>query len=1276
MEDTSGVGLPARPVPQAHSSRQADNPFPGLRPFDVQDSHLFFGREGQSDELLRRLSHCRFLAVSGISGSGKSSLVRAGLLPELHGGLAGKAGSSWRVCISRPGDDPIGNLARALANPEVTGRTTQQEETIVETVLRRGPRGLITAVREARLNENLLVVVDQFEEIFRFESQDAGAPPIEDAAGFVELLLESTANDDAPIYVVITLRSEFLGKCSRLRGLPEAINQSQYLVPRMTREERKRVLTGPVAVGGGDISARLVQRILNEWGEDPDRLPVVQHALMRTWDRWASATPSRPRIDFDSYDEIGGLENALSTHADEAFGELSPARAGLAERIFKALTERTREGADIRRPTTIQHLSAICDADPAEVIAVVEVFRREDRSFLTPAPGVPLDPGSRIDLSHESLMLRWRRLHTWLNEETESRRTYQRLAESAVLHREGKAGWLPRADLRLALEWKARQRPNRYWAQRYHPEFQLAIEYLEKRRAHAAASRRYQILIGTLALLAGVLALSWWQSMQSSRSLEQRSLNEARRDRELAAATARTESELRKAAEAAEKAAEAASADADTQRQLAVARQLGAQARAEIGSPARSAMLALLSLSYHPSVEADNTIRHNLPLLPKRALEAHYPGEISALTFLNGAGLLAVGGAKGVRLLDSRSGKQVAALLPDVWVKSLVASPDGAMLAILAASGPYIWDVKQHRLGGPLTDEGTSIAFSPDSMRVVIVARSGQVVILNASTGVAERVLAAQGPVTTAAFSPDGRWVAVGGAGLSISAASGAPLVHSLGDQPVVSLEWSPDSSHVAVRTLDGRFQVAGLSGPANGFNQVDRVTAAAFSQDGSRLATGNAKGVTLWHVASASELLPIPHPDTVASVAFVDGDKSVMTTCADGATRVFAADTGALLTVIESDTVSPRDVRAAQSGGGRDEDLRVAPIAALGPDHLIATSRYGFDGKLRIWSRSALAGALFSAAIPDVPNSIAYTPDGSRIALTLPSGRIQLLDARTGVPGQVFQTDGQRLTEIDSSGRNVVVTTMAGAALITLGNTAPTVQVEDSSLVLTARVTGGGKGLVWVRNDGTVKRWPMMSHGRFTASDVLGPDCYGNPSATRDERILRLSSAGSSWQTGCEPPNRNRPPSDELTPAAFQIQRAALSAGSLYLAYAKEGSISLVNLDRPQTRTLLTQKGVLTALAISDDGQQVAAASDKAVRVWNADGAEALKVDGADVTGLAFSPDRRYLLVATRGQISAWYLRQGDMTADVCARLTRNLQSTEWQSSGTSPPKVCRDLP
>lgn len=478
-----------------NESKEIGNPFPGLRPFETDEYELFFGREGQSDALISRLQRAHFLAVVGTSGSGKSSLVRAGLLPALSGGMM-DGGSGWRIAIMRPGSDPIGNLALSLADKDVLlnaggGLSEAEAQAVIEATLRRGALGLVEVARQARLaeHEKLLIVVDQFEELFRFRAARAASSTGDDAAAFVKLLLEAARQSELPIYVVPTMRSDFLGDCAQFQGLPEAINDGQYLIPRMTRDERRFAITGPVGVTRGKITEPLVNRLMNDVGDNPDQLPILQHALMRTWEHWAVHRRNGEPIDLKHYEAVGTMAEALSRHADEAFNDLPDERSRLiAEILFKTLTERGADNREIRRPTSLEDICAIAGARAAEVSAVVEVFRGGGRSFLMPPADVVLKPETVIDISHESLIRNWDRLQEWVAEEAQSARIYRRLAEAAVLHREGKEGLAIDPALQIALDWRAQQKPNAAWANRYHFEFDTAIAFLDASRAHRDAA--------------------------------------------------------------------------------------------------------------------------------------------------------------------------------------------------------------------------------------------------------------------------------------------------------------------------------------------------------------------------------------------------------------------------------------------------------------------------------------------------------------------------------------------------------------------------------------------------------------------------------------------------------------------------------------------------------------------------------------------------------------------------------------------------------------------
>jgi WD40 repeat protein/energy-coupling factor transporter ATP-binding protein EcfA2 len=463
-----------------------DNPFPGLRPFKIEESHLFFGREGQSDEVLLKLSKSRFVAVIGPSGSGKSSFIYCGVLPILYGGFLTDSSPNWEVVVTRPGSGPIDNLAESLLKSvkdynEADAEDKRIKRTIVSTLLRSSSLGLVEAIQQSRRKDdiNYLILVDQFEELFRFkDSTDPNS--VNESLAFINLLMEAVNYEDAPIYVAITMRSDFIGDCAQFPELTRKINDSHYLIPQMTRDQKRRAIEGPVAVGNAHITPRLVQQLLNDLGDNPDQLPILQHALMRTWSYWAKYRDYEDEpVDLKHYEAIGTMSEALSQHANEAYDELDEEQKRICEILFKAITEKRGENFGIRRPTRLNEIASIADVSEADVIEVIEKFREPGRSLLTPAYGTPLHSKSMIDISHESLMRIWVRLKNWVDDEADAVQMYLRLAEAAAMYQVGKAGlWRP-PDLQLALNWQVKHKPTLVWGQRYHPAFERTMIFLE-----------------------------------------------------------------------------------------------------------------------------------------------------------------------------------------------------------------------------------------------------------------------------------------------------------------------------------------------------------------------------------------------------------------------------------------------------------------------------------------------------------------------------------------------------------------------------------------------------------------------------------------------------------------------------------------------------------------------------------------------------------------------------------------------------------------------------
>lgn len=511
------------------------NPFPGLRPFLPEESDLFFGREGESEEVLSKLLKNRFVTVMGASGTGKSSLIYCGVLPRVKK-LGVNTSAPWKILTFRPGNDPVGNLTDTLIQAVPDNGDIESVRKSVASYLGSGPEGLSEAIRNLIIknSEKVLILVDQFEELFRYSISGTGAIPDIDAVTFVNLLENAVVQRSAEIYSIITMRSDFIGECAHFQGLTQLINSSNYLVPHMNRDNYRSAIEGPVKFAGANIDIKLVETLLNDIGDQTDQLPVLQHALMRTWSYWQELDdPGRP-VSFTDYDSVGTMSDAMSRHANEAYEELSPRGREICEKMFKSITEKGADNKGIRHPLRINAIKSVVGCTSEELFEVVEKFRITSRSFVTPREGIPLSDESVIDLSHESLMRLWDRLKQWVDEEASSVQMYLRLSEASAMYQQGKTTlWRP-PDLQLAINWRDQQKPTLQWAERFDPAFERAMVYLrtsekeylaeeenkirlQKRQIKRA--RIIAIILGTAAIISvGFMLFAFVQKIAADRA--------------------------------------------------------------------------------------------------------------------------------------------------------------------------------------------------------------------------------------------------------------------------------------------------------------------------------------------------------------------------------------------------------------------------------------------------------------------------------------------------------------------------------------------------------------------------------------------------------------------------------------------------------------------------------------------------------------------------------------------------------------------------------------
>jgi tetratricopeptide (TPR) repeat protein len=528
-------------------------PYPGLRAFRRSETHLFFGREGCVNDMVGRLAKTRFLAVVGSSGTGKSSLVKAGLLNALELGLMAEAGSRWLIAEMRPEGTPLRNLAEALLKAEAPQcERSAIEVELLRAFLARGPRSVIEWCRAGHLlrGYNLLLLVDQFEELFRYQNY-AGR---DEAEAFTALLVESAHTDEFPICVTITMRSEFLGACALMPGLVEEINNGTYLTPRITREQCRDAIVGPARVSRVEIEQPLVNRLLNDlasfapWektgaGDNEntpldrlvrraDQLPLLQYTLNRMWVRARARFPGR-RVKL-GLDDYKGLSHALNEHADQIFEQLERENLPV-EQVFRALTSGTSLADAGRLPTRFDRLVAICGGDEDGVRKVVDAYRAPECQFLMPEiethPRLALD--TMIDISHESLIRQWRRLSEWVAKEAVAAQQWRRLNDRANV-----GDVLQDRALDNVVAWREETKPNAAWAERYGGDYAAAMAFLDKSSREERNRRwiRNGTVAGVFAMLlttAGVTSQLWKSAQDNLVAMQ---VQQKRAERNFAAA--------------------------------------------------------------------------------------------------------------------------------------------------------------------------------------------------------------------------------------------------------------------------------------------------------------------------------------------------------------------------------------------------------------------------------------------------------------------------------------------------------------------------------------------------------------------------------------------------------------------------------------------------------------------------------------------------------------------------------------------------------------------
>jgi WD40 repeat protein/basic membrane lipoprotein Med (substrate-binding protein (PBP1-ABC) superfamily)/transcriptional regulator with XRE-family HTH domain len=1242
-------------------------PYKGLSFFDENDTDLFAGREALTARLAAHLLKLvsepnRFLAIVGASGSGKSSLARAGLVPALRWN---KKSTSWLIHVLTPGAHPLESLASSLTP---TGGSFAATAALIDD-LAQEPRSLSLFLKQSLKQAgatNIVLLVDQFEEVFTLcrSEQERGA--------FIDNLLNAAQKVDGPVIVVITLRADFYSQCARYPHLRDALTHHQEYIGAMSQDELRRAIEEPAHRGHWEFEPGLVDLLLHDVGTEPGALPLLSHALLETWQR------RRGRIlTFSGYTSSGGVRGAIAETAETVFADqFTHEQQAIARRIFVHLTELGGESTsgDTRRRATFDELIRI----PEEAEATQTVVNK-----LVEARLITINENS-VEVAHEALIREWPTLRGWLEDDRDCLRLHRVLTQAS--HE-----WLGLNREPDLLFRGARLAEAREWADANQDELNpLECEFLaasisaaEQEAIERENQRQHELEV------AQKLAEAEKQraEIESQRAQEQARSAGLLRKRAfyLAGALVITFAMALVALFFGAQARRAAIAAQNEQR-VSFSRELAAAAVSNLDvDPERSILLAMnaVSLTY----DFDKTWAAETEDALRRALLA------SRLEYT----------------LRGHANRILA----------VAYSPDGARVATASDDGTArIWDVsttldtgttngKELLILPTQTSRGRhGIAYSPEGKRLASASGFGNVKIWDTETG--QELLLLQGHtdwISSVAFSPDGTRLVSGSedrTAIVWDAITARPLATLRGhaDQ-VTDAAFSPDGKRLVTVSLDGYTriwdsttyqEVATLSWSSGAINGV------AFSPDGKRLATANEnRTATIWDLSTVLEagantnqnpLILRSHTDALWDVTFSPDGTRLATTSYDGKVIVWDASTGqALLHLVghtqpvtsaafSPDCVTTPEARPELCGthlvsasldgtakiwnvsfSREDQTLHFANVSSgvFSPDGVgVATGNT--DGSVTIWKMASAPAArsqnpqivttwhAHSAAV----TALAYSPDGNRLATasddylakvwdlspvldSSASTEAELLTLRghtAQVWNIVFSPDGKRLATV-SNDRTLIV--WDASATPDASSSQPLLKIQLPSLSYAVAFSPDGKHLAAGLNDGTGKIWDAES-----GAELL---------------TLRGHNA-------------------EIWGIAYNPD------GTLLATASNDRTIIVWDTESGQkTLTLSGHSGAVNSVAFSPDGERLASASqDGTIKLWNlaapGTSSTALSVgqhsltlygNAGPVIAVEFSPDGSHLLSVSLDGVVRFYLLNIEDLLDLArSRVTRDLSREE----------------
>ncbi|NEO52334.1 MAG: hypothetical protein F6K54_04120 [Okeania sp. SIO3B5] len=1249
-------------------------PYQGLYHFNPENTEYFFGREVFIEELYQYTETRNFIPVLGASGSGKSSVILAGLVPKLV-----KAGH-WQFTHFRPGTDPFYALARALiplyaANLNETQLLTQTDdlsEYLKDTKKTNQLSKVFEQIHHNHPNNRTLLIADQFEELYTLCNDE------QTRRKFLDILLKTFRSDteksSLSTVLVATMRADFLGNVLSYPPLADVLRNGDIKIRSMNSDELREIIEKPAQKLKVNFEEGLVERILEDVDKQPGNLPLLEFALTELWKQRKSQ-----KLTHKAYEEIGQVSGALTRYADDKFSKLKPEEQQQVHRIFVQLVHPGAGTEDTRRVATKAELSQsnwnlvkkLADARLVVTSRTVVSSETENNSGQ-----------ETVEVVHEALIRNWGQLKEWMENDREFRAWQERLRGAMHQWEEMKRdkGQLLRGAALLQAQKQLKDRRDELSEkeQEFIQESKAEVERLLK-----AERRRKNMIVtatmGTIALLSGLSIFSWSQMVK-----------------------------------------------AEKQSEIALARQLIAESESmrvrQKNLRQSSVLLAVESIRKFQklnqvSVAADKALRSGLTLLPEFSLGMQHDRPVKAVTFSSDGKYVATASDdKTARVWDAATGKEIAKLQHDNDVWDVTFSPNGKYVATASDDKTArVWEATTGKEITKLQHDNwvRNVAFSRDGKYVATASDDKTARVWEATTGKEITKLQHDAQVEDVAFSPDGKYVATASDDKTArvwEATTGKEITKLQHDAQVEDVAFSPDGKYVATASDDKTARVweTATGKEITKLQHGDRVMAIEFSPDGKYVATASYDNTAkVWDAATGQEISRVQHDNWVRAVVFSSDSKYVATASGDKTAGVWDVATGQEISRVQHDdwvysvAFAPQQNENNPDGkyiatASRDNIAGVWDIAAgkeitkLQHDDVVMAIEFSPDGKYIAtgsWDNTArVSSATTGKEISKLQHNglimaVTFSPDSKYVATASHDNTAKVWNAVTGkeitklphndnVRAVVFSSDGKYVATASYDNTAKVWDAVTGKEIIKLQHddqVSDVVFSPDSKYVATAS------------HDNTARMWEIatgkeitkLQHDREVKAVALSADGQYIATASWDKTVGVWYAATGKEITKLQHDDR--------------IRDVKFSPDSKYIGSSSYDNTAKVwDTATGKEITKLQHDDLVYSVAFSPDSKYIATASyDNTAGVWDtATGKEITNLQHDDwVYSVAFSPDSKYIATASRDKTAGvTSLNVQVLVDEACRRLRRNLTAQEWEKYMNLElqqyQKTCENLP